>query len=343
MPQKFVKCSGYSIGVSAKDTDGNEIDILSIYMFAELYIQEAVASVPYFELYLAGGTLASIYNIWDFNLTLIKDDASFKTEDVPLGILTKTYKDSYIQVKGWLVKSSDFRIPRTQYLGSNVKDALVKLGIRKEENILIEPKSDQESKATWAPNINNEIFQINTTNLDEALALCQAVAATPYWCIGRNCINVGRNTEKTSFNNVLSGVNTVLVSSAPSVKPDEESEDVKNNIESPGKWFSTTWVNGSLDYHLADNHDLHKNAITNKKALTVGPRIIVEKTLPAESVNVVGTEYENDDKDAFPDISHWILTSVTYKYSLNSVESTLQYYGVSDAIEQQKHIDGDNG
>ncbi|MCQ2209223.1 MAG: hypothetical protein MJZ34_02915 [Paludibacteraceae bacterium] len=310
----MLKGNNFNLGVTAKTPNGTDIDIFDLHVFSELYVREAACTAPYYELYITGGVLSDAYQYTDFTLSYESDALKYK---VPLGIVERVLTDNYLLVKGWMVKTEDIRIPQTKYLGKDAKEALTNLNIR--------------DKIECDDNFTGNVFQINTTNMQQALSICHMTAKNAFWNIGRTSINLKEQTEESSFD-IFASVSNEVYFSNENVLPKE--------VESPNQWISASWDRGSLDYHLKEQHDQHHTMLKNIKNERIGPKGILFVNYSEELTDIIGTKYPNNQKDRFPDVKQWILASVSYRYAMDYVSSSAQYYGVSDAIDQQKFVDG---
>lgn len=312
----MLKTNNFNLDLTAKDANGRDINILDSFGFAELYVHETINYIPYYELYLHSGNFQDLFGINDFILTYESTNEKIKYK-VPLGVINKTLRGQRLLIKGWMTETKNFRVPQTRYLGKDIKEALQNLEIRDEIN----------SKN----NITGQIFQVNTTNLQQALSICQMGASTPYWSISRTGINldpIEDDAECTVFNSPAGITDNSVVDTEAKV------------VDSPNSWYNAVWNKGSIVYNQNELKDLHQNLINNIKTFAVGPRFTVQKDILGEFNQIVGSVSENPNKKDFPDVKQWVLASVSYRYAMDFVSSSAQYYGVSDAIDQQKFVDG---
>jgi hypothetical protein len=161
-------------------------------------------------------------------------------------------------------------------------------------------------------------------------------AKTPYWNIGRYAINLEPKTEESNLDILASGEKIMIssnIDTLPAV-PDDNSDF---------PWFSYSLNKARIDYHFSEYHDLHNMMLYNKKAMSTGPKLSLMKTFTHETNEVVGTEYKNNNTDVFPTVTKWVLTSLMYRYNMHQVDCQSQYFGVTDAIEQQQFINDYTG
>lgn len=315
----MITVGDYLVGITADDGQGQSFDVFDKYIFSELYIHEAVNNVPYFELFLAGNEYGTLFKYKEFKLSFSSDNLKY---DVPMGVINMMIQGNYLMIRGYLVKYLDIRVPQTRYLGKDAKEALQTLQIR--------------DKINYEDNLTGNIFQVNTTNLQQALGICQMCAKTPFWNIGRYSINLDPKVEESSSEVFASSDSFVF-----STNVDTLPQGPDDNDSFP--WMSYSLNKSSLDYHLIEHHDLHNNMLYNRKTSATGPSLVLTKTFGLETPEVVGTEYKNNDKDSFPDVTKWVLTSVMYRYNQHQINSQLQFFGVTDAIEQQQWVNDNLG
>ena len=310
----MISVDNYQLGLTMTDSQGNTYDVFDKYIFSEMYVHEIINYVPYFELYLTGNNYLDLLSYKDFKLTFQSESLNY---DVNLGVINMIPKDNILLIRGWMVRYLDIRVPQTRYLGASAKEALQNINIR--ENI------------NFNDDVPGKIFQVNTTNLQQTLGICQMCAKTPYWYIGRYQINLEPKSEESDLNVFASSDNLIISTNVDTLPVQPE-----NNDDSP--WLSYSQNKSLLDYHLVDDHDLHHTMAYNKKSFTTGPKLMLNKHLDAETDEVIGTEYKNSRTDLFPDITRWVLTSIMYRYTRQNVDCQMQYYGVTDAIEQQQFL-----
>ena len=294
----MIEYTGYSIDI----TNANSESIMDLYDYKELTIIESLHHIPYYELLLFGTDYDKLVNEKTLTLQYNSEQTNYT---VPLGINLMKIEQNNIRLYGWLTEWENFKTSNTQFLGDNLKDALLSTNIRKE--------------ITWNNNFAGNFFQVNNYNMLQCLDLCLAAAETPFWHIGRTNIVLSNNTKEAELD--LPDVYQLEVYA-------QEAGTEVTSENSDKELFTGAYYKNAAMFADGDLASCFENCLYNYKQRDFGLRYYLTFSGTTEYSLPVGTLCSNPI-ESLKDVKNWVVVSIVYCYNKNGVECKVTLGGIT--------------
>lgn len=287
----------YSIEISLE----NKKSIFEEFDYTGLTIIESLNQVPYYELDICGTDYEQILQAKTLSLEYQSEVTNYSA---PLGVNVTKINKNNIKLYGWLTEWENFKSSNTQYLGDNIKDAILATNIRKEIKL--------------NNNFSGGFFQVNSCNMQQCLDLCLAAADTPFWSITRTALLLSKNSEEQ-----------------PLDLPDDYSVEVyaqedETNLESENSsqdLFTGAFYKNTSVFCDGDLASCFENCLRNYKQKDMGLRYYLSFGGTTEYLNPVGTFCSNPLSN-FSEVKNWVVVSVIYNYNKNGIECRVTMGGI---------------
>ena len=297
--------SGYDLDIL--NESGTSIFYGNKVEFSSLTIIEKLWNVAYFELEV----ITENHDIFKSfkNLTLNYTSKTCKRSfSSALGINSVLIAKNIITFKGYMTKWENFKTTSTKYLADNLTDAILATGVKKS----IRAKTDSNSFQ-----IAGDLYQVNTTNLQQCLDLCCIASNDSCWTIGADQVRI--NAQPNDFEIPYS----YYIEKYPTLTDQTEttSETSPNEMYACGSFrdISCVW-----DFQY-DNH--FKSYLKNKKREKLGFSSYLVFSESGEFEASV-TDSKTNHLQTYANIKTWVVVSLILSITKGEIESKVVLGGL---------------
>lgn len=277
-------------------------------LFKTMTIVEKVNNISYFEIEFNSEDITIFEKIHNI---IFQYESESTTYQSTLGINRIVYDKTSIVLSGYMTAWENFKLANTRYLADNLKDALLATGVKN--------KITLNNNNQFTNQLSGNLFQINTTNLQQCLDLCAVAADSPYWSICRDSINVCQGKE----------LDTIEIPSLYSseIYPSGQNNDSVETLSSPFELLNGSQYRNS--YTILDNlYENHFNFyLKNKKMESLGSPVYISFSGDTEYPYPVGTIGKNTTAQ-FTNIKKWVVLSITYVLTSSAISSKVLLGGI---------------